>query len=81
MRVWLENGTAMEPKNSPIVTRRSSVSLMIWGCVSYHGVGELVIMDSTMKSTDYIDSRDQNLLDSVENKFRDAVILFIFQHA
>lgn len=80
MRVWRENGTAMEPENIAGVTRRCSVSLMVWGCVSYHGVGELVIVDGTMKSTDYIDILDHNLLDSVENMFGDAMIPFIFQH-
>ena len=33
-----------------------------------------------MKSTDYIDILDHNLLDSVENMFGDAMIPFIFQH-
>jgi len=40
---------------------RCSFSLMQWGCVSYQGVGELIIVDGTMKSTDYIDIMDQNL--------------------
>ena len=39
----------------------------------YHAVGELVIVDGTMKSTDYIDILDHKLLDSVEN-------MFIFQY-
>ena len=50
------------------------------GCVSYHGVGELVIVDGTMKSTDDIDILDQNLLGSVENMFGGAMIALIFQH-
>jgi len=53
---------------------------MAWGCVSYHGVCELVIVDSTLKSTDYIDILDHNLLDSVENMFGDVMIPFIFQY-
>ena len=51
---------------------------MVWGCVSYHGVGELVNMDGTMKSTDYTDILDHNLQDSVENMVGDAMIPFIF---
>ena len=63
----------MEPEN---ITGFNIASLMVWGCVSYHGVGELVIIDGTMKHTDYI--LDHNLLDSVENIFRDVMIPFIF---
>ena len=70
----------MEPENIAGVTRRCSVSLMVWGCVSYHGVGELVIVDGTMKNTDYIDILDHNLLDSVQNMFGEAMIPFIFQY-
>ena len=33
-----------------------------------------------MKSTDYIDIPDQNLLDLVEYMFEDVMILFIIQH-
>lgn len=57
-----------------------SVSLRVWGCVSYHGVGELVIVDGTMESTHNIDILDHNILDSVKNMFGDAMIPFIFQH-
>ena len=49
---------------------------MVWGCFSYHGVGKLVIVNGTVKSTDYIDNLDHNLL----NLFGDAMILFIFHH-
>ena len=61
-------------------TRRYSVSLMGWGCVSYHGVGKLVIVAGTMIITDYIDILDHKLPDSVENTFGDVTISFIFQH-
>ena len=53
---------------------------MVWGCASYRGVSELVIVDGTMKSTDYIDILDHYLLDSVENMFRDPMIQILYQH-
>ena len=55
---------------------RYSVSLMASGCVSNHRVVELVIVDGIVKSSDYIDILDHNLLDSVENTFRDAMFAF-----
>jgi len=64
-----ENGTATEPEHSERFTRRCSVPLMLWGCVFYHGVGELVIVDGTKNSNNYIDILDHHLLDSVENIF------------
>ena len=42
--------------------------------------GELVIVGDIMKSIDYIDILDHNLLDSAENIFVDGMIPFIFQH-
>ena len=30
------------------------------GCVSHNGIGELVILDGTMKGTDYIDILDHD---------------------
>ena len=79
VRVWRENGRALEPENIPGFIRRYPVSLMVCGCVSYRGVGKLFIVNGTMKSIDYIYILDHNLLDSVENIFGDAMIPFIFQ--
>jgi len=70
----------MEPENIAGFTRRCFVSLMVWGCVSYHRVSELVIVDDTMKSTDYNDIMDHDLPDSVDTMFGEAMIPFIFQH-
>jgi len=69
----------MEPESIAEFTRRCSVCLIVWGCVSYHGLCEIVTLGGIMKSTDYIDILDHNLLDSVENMFRDAMIRFTFQ--
>ena len=62
------------------IYQKISISLIVRGCVSYHRVGELIIVDGTMKGTDYIDIRCHNLLDSVGNIFGDTMIPFIFQH-
>ena len=51
---------------------------MVGGCVSYYGVAELIILDGTMKSTDYIDILDHNFLDPVGIIFVDVMIPFIF---
>ena len=67
-------------ENNTRFTRRCLVYLMAWCCVSNHGVGKLIIMAGTMKSTDYTDILDQNLLYSVRNMFWDTMIPFIFKY-
>ena len=76
MRLWRENGTTKEPENIAGLTR-CSFFLIDQEYVSYDGVDEFIIMDGIMKSIDYIDILDHNLLDSVENMFGDAKIPFI----
>jgi len=53
---------------------RFSVSLVVLECVYYNGVGELVMVDRTMKSTDYID-----IVDSIETMFGDAIYIQTLQ--
>jgi len=51
----------------------------ILSCALYHGVGKLVMVDGTMKSTDYIDILDHYILDCVQNMFGYPIIPFRFQ--
>jgi hypothetical protein len=74
-----KNEIAMEPGNIAELAKRCSVSLMISGCLSYHQVGELVIVNDTIKGTAYIDILDQDILYSADKMFWDAMVLFIFQ--
>jgi len=52
MGAWREKANAVEPETATGYIRRCSIALMVWGCVSYHGVGELFIVDGTMTSID-----------------------------
>lgn len=70
----------MQLENTAGITRRCSLSLMAWQCASYHGVRELIIVESTMRNTNYMDNQDHNLLGSIENILVDAKIAFIFHH-
>ena len=73
------NTTAMEPVNIARFTR-CFISLIVGGCVSFHGAGELIIVDGIVKGIDYTYILDHNLLDSVGNMFGDAMTPFIFQY-
>ena len=54
------------PENLGLVTR-NTVSIMVWGVISFHGVGELVLGDRNMKGEQYVHILDENLLQSVDN--------------
>ena len=77
VRVWRRAGDAMEPPNL-LLRQRSNVSVMVWGCVTQHGVGELVVADESITLDVYIDILDQNLKQSIVNTFGDANAPFIF---
>ena len=53
---------------------------MVCGCVTVHGVGELVVVNGNINHQVYINVLDENLLQSMENTFGDRHTPFIFQH-
>ena len=57
----------------------ASNGIMFWGCIGYHGVGELVEVTQTMNSVNFVNLLDENLLDSIENIFGDRRKNFILQ--
>ena len=78
IRVWRTNGTAYHPGNLTFFTR-NALSIMFWGCIGYHGVGELVMVEGNLAHAQYIDILDGYLLQSVENIFGDREHPFVFQ--
>ena len=54
--------------------------MIVWGCISFQGVGELVVIDGNLNHQGFIEiSLEQNLLQSVENVFGDGNRPFTFQ--
>lgn len=80
VRVWRTNGEAMAPENVAQVQRQGSSSVMVWGCISFHGVGQLVVVDGNLNSEGYIGILQEHLWQSVENMLGDRNMPFIFQH-
>lgn len=78
IRVWREVNTAYEPRNLSFTTR-NAVSIMVWGCIGYYGIGNLVLVDGNMDHAQYRDILDGNLFSSVENIFGYREHPFIFQ--
>jgi hypothetical protein len=76
VRVWKIRGEGLNNENvSPTI--KHSKSLMVWGCVSASGVGELVEISSKMDAKTYVNILENNLIASAKKmKIRDN---FIFQ--
>ena len=52
-KVWRKNGTAYIPKNTVPTVKYSSGSIMIWGCFSAAGVGNIDIIEGRMNAEKY----------------------------
>ena len=61
-KVWRKNGTAYIPKNTVPTVKYGGGSIMIWGCFSAAGVGNIDIIAEKYKNI-----LEKNLLSSVES--------------
>lgn len=59
--VWRKNGNAFDLKNLVPTVKFGGGKIMVWGCISYHGVGNLVFVDGTLDSGKYINLLSNNL--------------------
>ena len=79
-RVWRSAGERFLPECQAKVVRNSPVSMMVWGCIGIHGVGNLVVLEENVTAAANIATLDQNLFASVQNIFGVREHPFIFQH-
>ena len=52
------------------------ISVMIWGCFSYFGVGRIKVVSGTMKSNNYIDVLKEKMLPSANDIFKGGPYIF-----
>ena len=57
------------------------ISLMIWGCICYHGVGPLAAVEGNINSAKYIDILDKNVWPVVVWYFEGKEYLFMDDNA
>ncbi|GFX85221.1 transposable element Tcb1 transposase [Trichonephila clavipes] len=55
-------------------TVKYPTKVMVWGCMSSHGVGRLHIVSGTVKSMDYIEILQNKLLPTARNLFWESVM-------
>lgn len=73
-RVWRKPGERYKTQNISPTVKFGGGSVMIWGCITYKGVGEMRIVDGTMDSITYTRILSDCLLTtackiSIENDF------------
>ena len=75
--VWRKKGEAYNPKNTVPTVKRGG-SIMLWGCFSASGTGNLVKVEGTMKKEGYVKILKENLRQSAAKLGLGH--LFVFQH-
>jgi hypothetical protein len=54
----------------------TNLKIMVWGCLTYHGVGTLAMINGNMNSVKYIETLDNNLWQIVAKHFGNTPCLF-----
>lgn len=65
-KVWRSSNSELLPQNLTATVKHGGGSVMVWGCMSAAGTGNLVFIESTMNSKDYLAILQNNLLPSVQ---------------
>lgn len=65
-RVWRKPNTALDKKHLCATIKHGGGSVMVWACMSYHGVGNLVFIQGNMNKMIYLNILRENLHQSGE---------------
>lgn len=64
--VWRKKNTAFEHKNLVPTVKHGGGSIMVWGCFSSKGPGQLALIDGRMDSVMYQQILDENIKPSIQ---------------
>ncbi|GFX31428.1 transposable element Tcb2 transposase [Trichonephila clavipes] len=78
-KVWRQVGKELDPKNTIKTVKYGGESVLVWGCMSAGGVGELVFIGGIMDKMVYLEILKNNLQKSAVNVGLGSN--FIFQQA
>jgi len=65
-RVWRKKNDEYHPKNTIPTVKHGGVRIMLWGCLSKHGTGQLHCIKKRMTWVMYCEILGKNLLASVK---------------
>lgn len=71
VKVWRRVGEKMQPECLGYIPhcRGQTLKIMVWGCMTYHGMGTLAFIDGHMNSVKYIDTLENFLWPAVAKHF------------
>lgn len=78
VKVWRTRGEAYRPECLGYVKPYcgKQLTMMVWGCITYYGVGTLVFVNGNMNSEKYIEVLDNNLWPVIVKHFPNEGCLF-----
>ncbi|CAG2250206.1 unnamed protein product [Mytilus edulis] len=78
LKVWRKSNEIWRPECLGYVAQRPSTNLkiMVWGCITYYGVGTLAMINGNTNSVKYIETLDDNLWQVVTKHFGNEPYLF-----
>ena len=75
VRVWRKVGEEYLPDCICPPSKRK-LTLMIWGCITYHGIGTICVVDGNINAEKYISVLDENLWPVILRHFADNNYIF-----
>ena len=76
--VWERKGESLGERGIQETVKFGGGNIMVWGCMGWEGVGNMVEVEGRMNGEQYVDILDNNLLQSMNNLLVDPEIA-IFQ--
>ena len=65
VRVWRRKGERNHTQNLTHVKRSGRISIMVWGIISFEGVGPLQIVEGRFNSANYVDILENHVVSFV----------------
>ena len=64
--VWKQKGEGLIEREIQGTVKFGGGNLMVWGCMGWNGVGQLVEVEGRMDANQYVDILENHLLPSIE---------------
>ena len=64
---WRRPGEEFEEKNTTKIVKHGGGNIMVWGCITSHGVGQLYHIEGTVNSQVYVEILNKALLGTIKD--------------